>query len=301
LIELLVVIAIIAILIGLLVPAVQQVRESANRASCENNLHQLGVAMHNYHDSYKRLPAGMSPGTVNYGDRYCCWGTWMVAILPYIGEQPAFNIYQNYGGNDSTGPRYAASPNTQVTRLRFPILTCPSDTPNAPLSSITSHNYGVNYGNTTLYQDATYTSGGVTYTFGGAPFGVNIGYPLSRISDGTSTTLLFTEVVQGQRSDLRGFAWWGPASGIVTLAGPNTSSPDVMEPGYCDSNAPNPPCTASSSATSDEAMFARSRHIGGVNVAMADGSTRFISNGIQLATWQALGTAYGQEVISGDY
>src|SRR4051812_39498972 len=87
LIELLVVIAIIAILIGLLVPAVQKVREAAARAQCQNNLKQLATGMHNFHDAHKRLPPGMSPGTVNFGDLYCCWGTWMVPILPYIEEE----------------------------------------------------------------------------------------------------------------------------------------------------------------------------------------------------------------------
>src|SRR5579884_232365 len=179
LIELLVVIAIIAILIALLVPAVQKVREAAARSQCQNNLKQIAVGMHNYHDVHKKLMPGMSPGTVNFGDLYCCWGTWMVAILPYIEQEAAYKLYVNYGGNDSTGPRYGAAPNTQVTTRRFAVLTCPSDTPNAPIGNITSHNYGVNYGNTTLYQAPTVTSGGVTYKFGQAPFGVNLGYPLT--------------------------------------------------------------------------------------------------------------------------
>ena len=125
--------------------------------------------MHSYHGIHKKLPAGMSPGTIDYGDMYCCWGTWMVAILPYIDQGPAFAIYENYGGNDSTGPRYGTAPNTEVTTTRFNLMTCPADTPNAPLGGITNHNYGVNYGNTTLYQNPTVVSGGVTYSFGGTP------------------------------------------------------------------------------------------------------------------------------------
>jgi prepilin-type N-terminal cleavage/methylation domain-containing protein/prepilin-type processing-associated H-X9-DG protein len=299
LIELLVVIAIIAILIALLVPAVQKVREAAAQTQCINNLKQLALGMQNYHSAYKTLPPGMSPGTVNYGDYYCCWGTWMVVILPYIDQEQVFIMYENYGGDDSTGPRYGAAPNTNVTTMRFAAMTCPDDMPNAPLGGITNHNYAVNYGNTDIYQDATVTSGGITYNFGGAPFGVNIGYPLTHITDGTSNTLMFTEVIQGQGADLRGFSWWGPASGIVTSAGPNTSLPDLMEAGYCLSTAPNPPCSGSTPADG-EFMFARSRHPTTVNVALCDGSARPITPSINLAIWAALGTAWGNETVDLD-
>ncbi len=215
LIELLVVIAIIAVLIGLLLPAIQKVREAAAMSQCKNNLHQLAVAMHNAESGNGILPAGMSPGTVNFGDLYCCWGTWMVPILPYIEQEMLFVQYVNYGGNDSTGPRYNAPPNTAVTTNRLKVMTCPSDTPNAPLGGVTSHNYAVNFGNSTLYQGATATSStGANVTFGGAPFGINLGYPLLHITDGTSNTLLLAEVIQGQRADLRGFAWWGPAPAL---------------------------------------------------------------------------------------
>src|SRR5260370_717826 len=98
LIELLVVIAIIAILIALLVPAVQKVREAAARLQCANNLKQLGLAMHNYHDNNKHLPkAEDSKETYT-----CCWGTWQVLILPYIERDAAFKNFQNWDGSSNT-------------------------------------------------------------------------------------------------------------------------------------------------------------------------------------------------------
>src|SRR5712691_720474 len=96
LIELLVVIAIIGVLIALLLPAVQKVREAANRIKCQNNLKQLGVAMHNYHDTALTLPKSEDSKTAYV----CCWGTWQVLILPYLEQEGAFRTYQNWGGSD---------------------------------------------------------------------------------------------------------------------------------------------------------------------------------------------------------
>jgi prepilin-type N-terminal cleavage/methylation domain-containing protein len=289
LIELLVVIAIIAILIGLLLPAVQKVREAAARSQCQNNLKQIGVAMHNYHDAIQTLPRGQGPS-------WCCWGTWQVLVLPYLEQEAISRLYVNWGGNDSTGPRYSAQPNiANVTSRRLKVLTCPSDIPNAPILTITSHNYSVNYGNTGYGQQANLNG----VVFGTAPFTGGKAYKLTDVTDGTSNTMMVAEVIQGQRVDLRGFGWWGDASEFTAYLAPNSPLPDVIyTPFYCDNNKPNPPCTGTPTATNPSMYGSRSRHINGIQTVMCDGSVRFVNNSVQLANWRAMSTSQGGEVIT---
>lgn len=284
LIELLVVIAIIAVLIALLLPAVQQAREAARRSSCQNNLKQLGLALHNYHDTIGTFP----PGRFN-----CCWGTWQVSILPYLEQGNVYNLYRNLGGTDATGPRYGGAPNNQnVTSKRFTVLTCPSDQPNAPIGSgataLTSHNYAVNYGATGIAQQATLNG----VMFKEAPFSNIKTFGLRSLHDGTSNTMMMAEVLQGVGVDLRGFTWWGDASGYTAYLPPNSSDPDMIySAGYC-KNRPdiNLPCAVSTTAL--PTMFAsRSRHTGGIQTVLGDGSCRFISENINLATWRNLASS----------
>jgi prepilin-type N-terminal cleavage/methylation domain-containing protein len=309
LIELLVVIAIIAVLIGLLLPAVQKVREAANRLSCQNNLKQLGLAQHNYHDTHGVLMEGVSPPRTPPGYT-CCWGTWMVLVLPYLEQENMFKLYKNYGGNDDTGRalsggastlRYGSGTNLQVTRQRLKTLTCPSDTPNAPLSQITNHSYMLNFGTTGVWGQQVLN--GVRWN--GAPYGNGIAQArntrLGAISDGTSNTLCAAEVIMGQYTDLRGFSWWGDSAGFSTYLAPNSPLPDVMNvASYCVNRAPNPPCTGVPTATNPPMNAARSRHSGIVNAVMLDGSVRTVSNNININTWRALSTTQGGEVIAND-
>jgi prepilin-type N-terminal cleavage/methylation domain-containing protein/prepilin-type processing-associated H-X9-DG protein len=297
LIELLVVIAIIGVLIGLLLPAVQKVREAANRLKCQNNLKQVALGMHNYHDTYQTLPPGYAAATL---------GTWMPLVLPYLEQAALGNAYKQWGIIE-----YRDSQNLPVTTSRVPILTCPSDTVvDAVYLGITSHNYAVNYGNTALDnvnlsdpQNPTPTLNGVV--FAGAPFMNRKGARFTDITDGLSNTLMATEVVQGKPNagnlDARGFTWWSDAAGITTYSAPNTTDPDYL---YSSSvcNYPyldNPPC-AQFSATNPGRVSARSRHAGGVNMVLCDGAVRFASNTVDLTVWRAYGSIQGGEVASLD-
>jgi type II secretory pathway pseudopilin PulG len=319
LVEALVIFAILAIVIALLVPAVQRVREVAARTQCANNLKKITLGMAGYETSHKTFPSGV-------GKFGCCWGTWAILVLPHIDQGPLYERFQNWGGNDLTGARYTSNPNTDVTTFRLPEFNCPTDIPSSPIDGIVNMNYVVNYGNTTFFQ-ADVLVGGVVTTFGGAPFHCyrgstgddgpvdaneanawkrQYGRPvkLAEISDGMSNTMLMSEVMQGQSGDYRGFAFWGGASGFVTFIGPNSSEPDVMFGAACNLLDPrNGPCTTNAAAPPSplgRRQGARSRHIGGVNVSMGDGTVRFMVNGIDINTWRALGTSRGSESVNLD-
>ncbi len=335
LIELLVVIAIIAILIGLLLPAVQKVREAANRMKCSNNMKQIALANMNY----EGIHGTFVPGVSRTG---CCWGTWMIPILPFMEQDNLFKVYKNFGGNDTTGSRYAGGVNAQVTNKRLPTFLCPSDSAKNWLNSAsyTTHNYVLNAGNSNLYQVSTPVgcANGSTVgangcvTFGGAPFGwyedpatlaaggdasppnysgsspdlaLGRSRPMAEILDGTSNTLCVSEVITSPRGgdDIRGFTWWGGAAGFVTYQTPNNSAAtDVMTGGGCGpTTVLNFPCTTTSTGTLPRMQLARSRHSGGVNTAMCDGSVRYVTNSISTITWRALGSAQGGETLGNDF
>ena len=294
LIELLAVIAIIAVLVALLLPAVQSAREAARRTQCLNHLKQIALGMHQYHDIQGTLPPGK---------KGCCWGTWLVFVLPQVEQQGLFNAYNCAGNNGPGQPtgfdvdlRYFGVANRTVTSTRLAVYLCPSDGTNAPVEVVTngvsqactSQNYAGNFGNTLQIQD---NLPGVT--FGGAPFS-DAGSPLADqsrpprptaslrdVTDGASMTLLLSEVVVGQGADLRGFSWWGDAAGFETYLTPNSLLPDVLsDADYCQNQPPNPPCIASTPSLTD-VYAARSRHHGGVNAAFADGSVHFIKDAIR--------------------
>jgi len=296
LIELLVVIAIIAILIGLLVPAVQKVREAAARAQCQNNLKQWGLAHQNFHDVNKVLVP-----CANAQPRH----SFVVQLWPYFEQDnlakaynPTLHFYQS--------PNIVQSSATGVCAQFAPMYFCPSDRPNAYWQGDvywrSRGNYLLNWG--PLTQPWTTNPAPVL-----SPFSWVADVPtnpkrtrLTDIIDGTSNTLMMSEIIfptNDNDFDTRG-DFLNDDSGYVTFQFMTINSPnggtDVRS--ACKNTDPAAPCTQSS-ATMNQA--ARSRHSGGVNALFCDGSVHFISNDIALTTWRALSTMNGSEPISSNY
>jgi prepilin-type N-terminal cleavage/methylation domain-containing protein/prepilin-type processing-associated H-X9-DG protein len=309
LIELLVVIAIIAVLIALLLPAVQAAREAARRSQCVNNLKQLGLAMQNYHDSQGAFPIGRTGSGFTYvGAADANRRTWAFSIMPFL-EQGA--IFQSINFSWS----FYQLQNTTVLRVTVAGFHCPSDANSFTIevngTSVERYegNYVVNWGPMHYGQDQAptnaawpnpFTTGpyGDSVVFTGAPFTGNLSKNLNSFVDGTSNTLLLSEVIvciDGTGTDTRGDIYNDdiPCTMFMAYSAPNSTQPD-WNGTYCSYPADvNPPCTKTTPAF----IAARSWHNGGVNAVMGDGSVRFFKNSISLPVWRALSTLKGREVI----
>jgi prepilin-type N-terminal cleavage/methylation domain-containing protein/prepilin-type processing-associated H-X9-DG protein len=291
LVELLVVIAIIGVLVALLLPAIQAARESARRSECENKLKQWSLAMHLYHDAHSRLP---------FGSRSAPRQTWVMHLWSYIEEEPLSSTCDFTKG-------FEASPNTIANSLNgptgqfVPLYYCPSDEGSDLTSGELQRrrgNYVVNWGNST-YGQFPEPSGIAPFSHVDGKRDQPRSTKLAQITDGTSHTLLMSEVVKASSSlddDWRGDIQ--NDDGLFrfhTLLTPNSPEPDVIAPGWFqDADDPAMPATAGNLV--EQYCAARSRHTGGVNVSMCDGSVRFIRQDIDLLTWKALGTMNGEEV-----
>jgi prepilin-type N-terminal cleavage/methylation domain-containing protein len=332
LIELLVVIAIIAILIGLLVPAVQKVRDAASRTQCLNNLKQLALASHAYHDVNKRLPpavqifAAASTEYVASAYRQTIEGrpdhgpNWAVFILPYVdqGAMYASVPVDAYWSSSGSNQNWRNLRGNQLA-----VMTCPSDPSDRTAFSLNGGNwargnYAANAGGGWFNRTMNGASGDNPRGNGapnrsdlGGCFGINWGAKLVEITDGTSNTVLLAEVRLGLNTVDRRGCWAMGLSGASVISAlatgdatvPNDSnefSDDIedcrqvrlmagvatnaglgpLQMGCSNDNQPRnwPNWQAQS----------RSKHPGGVHIALADGTVRYIQNNIQQTIWQAI-------------
>lgn len=336
LIELLVVIAIIAILIGLLLPAVQKIREAANRMKCQNNLKQLGLAAHNFESAFGYLPPAYRGQSLGGAPQYFdLWGT-TALLTPYLEQTAIYNSIDLTQTMYQLTPPYYINSQTAVTTF-VPILMCPSDrqqavaigayvpagTPLAP----TNYAFCLGSGTTTNrtgWRGSPYDSDGVFYAQSRTT--------MTSITDGTSNTVGASERTLGD----------GPENSTVGSRAEIDTQKMYVNPGaetndancgstlrinnnqrrgytwvageprctsynhyYAPNDRVNPDCVANfiSSdpnirSTGHGLSTARSKHPGGVNVWFCDGGVRYISDRIDLPTWRALATRDGGEVLT---
>ncbi len=328
LVELLVVIAIIGLLIALLLPAVQAAREAARRMSCTNNLKQIGLALHNFHDVHKSFPIGspkkVCPGYESIPDWQYRWGP-LAMLTPYMEQ---FNIYQSlnlnvplYGHTGVfNGPGVGVHPsNQQAVKQEISFFYCPSDKRQKVEPDFGATNYMACWGR------GAPTENGTAIFEGDGLFMQDKAITFADITDGTSNTAAFSEsllpesnmtepavltqwnkdvVIVGasSRSDPFLTVEWCTRFGQPVASRPNRTARwvdgFVLYTAYYHWWEPNsriPDCAKWSPLRSLWQM-ARSRHPGGVNVAFADGSVRFVGQTVDLEAWRALGSRNGGEV-----
>ena len=294
LVELLVVIAIIGVLIALLLPAVQQAREAARRMQCTNHLKQVGLAVHNYHDTHLVFPPGVlarqlnaALGTGIYPNRL----SWMPLLLPVL-EQGA--LYDQLLPHMKTTP--SGSYPSELMNTKIATLMCPSD-PNAGQTGEAHGDGSVDFNNG-FHGNYLLCSGSEEITAANSTNLSGMFYYLSKtnfasVTDGTSNTVMGSEVLlvpsnsSGKR-DWRGRYYRADhlSSLVSTFMPPNPNVTDKCR--TCEAGTPNyAPCTGS---TDPQVIYARSRHPGGVMTMLGDASVTFTAETINLDTWRAMGT-----------
>jgi prepilin-type N-terminal cleavage/methylation domain-containing protein/prepilin-type processing-associated H-X9-DG protein len=326
LIELLVVIAIIAVLIGLLVPAVQKVREAASRTQCQSNLRQIGIALHMHHNARGRLPPGGANDQPPFGTdapNSNHWGSsWMVYILPYIEQE---NLYRQWQFSNNSG-YLNPHDNMVASGVEIPLYFCPSS-PLPHFQAINQHNAVASTGNyvgisgavpglipgftedriNSLPCGGQISGGGVLIPNGQLRFG--------HIADGTSTTMAMSEHSNwiadntGQPRDWRATQPWGWYLGVKSPGIPphfDNNGGDNREPGLTTIRYPvnhRPTGGWANDVTNTGVGIGgytvnctganiplNSTHTGGVNILLCDGSVRFLSDSTSLNVLAQLAT-----------
>ena len=306
LIELLVVIAIIAILIALLLPAVQQAREAARRSTCKNNLKQIGLALHNYHDTHNVFPPKfINPGVTDTAEIHGSDATATIRnitaqllLLPFLDQAPMYNKL-NFSlpmGPESvsgSNPDMTGNQNPTHTNARLPVFLCPSE---RIYNSPRSYTPGTTHYAVTNARRTNYAFVGRTYdqnrrisfsrdfNAGKAAFGINGAAQMKDVKDGSSNTMFMCETPMRKTSAHYGPYWnqWVYTSGIA----PGAYGINVLY--------------VNSSGTQYDYVYAfraGSKHTGGMHILMGDGAVRFLSENINLATVKALVSMNGKEVI----
>lgn len=322
LIELLVVIAIIAVLIALLLPAVQQAREAARRTQCKNTLKQIGLALHNHHDTFQRLPPGACRdwqpfAPANEGG----WGaSWMVFLLPYIDQAPMYNSYQFTGNSGHVNANNLAL----LSNKKIPAFMCASSTINVLSSNgskMIAHYAGIAgavNGNIPGYTETRNVSGGHGIASWGGTMYAESQTNFRDMTDGSSNVIMIAEVSDFLRDTNKStrpdwtlaysYGWNMGTSHPYTSTGDaervfNTTTVRWKINDKLKSSAGNTGWTGDGTSEGirpDAGLNIplNSAHTGGVHVLLGDGSVRFLSDNLDFAILNRLVTRDDGQVVS---